>query len=693
MASKNINVLLSLVDRFTAPLRKPVEKTKEMERQIKKSSNAISNFGRGANNRFLSLSSSIARVGVSMAGLASFASIGAITAYADKAIEAAEKEIQVQTKLKTILSNVDSIRAGGDGAVEAASKQLNDYAGNLGKVGAVSKGTILNGMQQLATFQLNADQISLLSDGMADLLAQQKGINATGEDAIGIANLIGKAMTGNAGALSKYGITMSDAEKETIKNGTAMEKAATIATVLKNNVGGVNKALGETPEGKIAKTNRQYAAMAKDLGMMILPIKAKFVEAFGAILPIVSEKMHGVFAQVAQIMDKLVTWFQQNGDVLANALGNGLNMAVTAFSILGNAIIFFLNNANVLVPVLSAIVGGFVAFNVASTVVGVVKGITGAMKGAQTAMAAFNAVMAANPAVLIALAIAALIGLVVLLVMHWDEVKTAVESFGASAMGVIDGVIQWFVNLGQAISNSISSAIDVVSGFAISLVTSISDAINSVINAFFDWVVGVGEAILAMMMSIIEFGTFLASSAVEFVSSFLDPFSGIIDGVSEIFNGITDFIVGVFTGNWEQAISGLVQIFDGYFEVIRSIAEGVIGYISDRISAIGDKLEAAKNWITGGGGGDSQPDGLATGTPYFKGGDTYVNEGSRGELITLPSGSTIVPHDLSKQIVGNTNGGITVNLTINGNMIGNEEFMNECGQHITDKILLAMNNM
>lgn len=671
MASKNINVLLSLVDKFTAPLKRPIEKTKEMERQVKKSSNAFANFGKGANSKFLSLSSSIAKVGISMAGLASFASVGAITAYADKAIAAAEKEIEVQTKLKTILGNVDSIRAGGADAINAASKQLNDYAANLGNVGAISKGTILSGMQQLATFQLNAEQISMLSDGMADLLAQQKGLNATEEDAVGIANLIGKAMTGNAGALSKYGITMSEAEKATIKNGTATERAAIIAQVLKNNVGGVNKALGETPEGKIAKVNRQYAAMAKDLGLMLLPIKAKFTETFGAILPIVREKMHGVFEHVSEIMGRLADWFAANGDNLAKALTNGLNIAVTAFSLLGNAIVFFLDNANILVPILSAIVAGFVAFNVITTVIGFVEGIKTAMAGAQTTMMAFNAVMAANPAVLIALGIAALIAVIVALVMHWDTVKESVVSFGNAALNAVNSAIQWFSNLGETIVTSIGQAIDAVLEFCVELLTYI------------------GEAVINMMMPFIEFGAFITSAAAEYVDNFVGPFSGILDGVTVIFQGIIDFLTGVFTGNWDLAISGLVTIFTGYFEMIRSIADGVLSWIESKISAIGNSIESAKNWIAGGGNTPHN----ATGTEYFRGGDTYVNEGNRGELITLPNGSQIVPHDLAKNMLNNSGGGITINFTINGNMIGNEEFMNECGQHITDRLLATINNM
>ncbi len=670
MASRNINVLLSLVDRFTEPLKKPIEMTKDMEKQVRKTSNSFSSFGRGLNNKFLSISSSIAKVGVSMAGLASFASLGAITAYADKAIASAEKEIEVQTKLKTILGNVESIKAGGSGAVESASNQLNSYAANLGKVGAVSKGTILNGMQQLATFQLNADQISLLSDGMADLLAQQKGINATGEDAVGIANMIGKAMGGNASALSRVGITMSEAEAETIKNGTAMERAATVAKVLQNNVGGVNKALGETPEGKIVKTNRQYAAMAKDLGMMLLPIKAKFVETFGAILPIVREKMGGIFSQVTTIMDKLATWFQSNGDQLANALGNGLNLAVKAFEILGEAVMFFLNNANVLVPLLAAIVAGFTAFNAITTVVGVFKSFQAATKGAQTTMAALNMVMAANPAVLIALAIAALIALIVVLVMHWDQVK-------AVATAVWEAIANEVAYVSNAISTFIAGIVAWFSEAWNTIETTVSSVWNSIVSTCYEFV-----------MAVIAYVAYL-------YEGFIETFSPIVDAVSQIFNGITDFIVGVFTGNWDQAWSGVTEIFKGYFDVVKSIAGGVIDWVTEKLNWIGDKIAAIKETagnviakVTG-----NNENHNATGTQYWQGGQTYVNENNRGELINLPNGSQIIPHDESMRQLANKQGGVVVNVNIDGNVIGNEQFLDQCGKFVTEKVILAMNNM
>ena len=38
---------------------------------------------------------------------------------------------------------------------------------------------------------------------------------------------------------------------------------------------------------------------------------------------------------------------------------------------------------------------------------------------------------------------------------------------------------------------------------------------------------------------------------------------------------------------------------------------------------------------------------MARGTNNFQGGMARINEGGRGELVGLPNGTTVVPHDLS----------------------------------------------
>lgn len=50
----------------------------------------------------------------------------------------------------------------------------------------------------------------------------------------------------------------------------------------------------------------------------------------------------------------------------------------------------------------------------------------------------------------------------------------------------------------------------------------------------------------------------------------------IIEGVMDVFGGLIDFITGVFSGNWEQAWNGIVDMFKGIFNLIPTIVEGII---------------------------------------------------------------------------------------------------------------------
>ena len=80
----------------------------------------------------------------------------------------------------------------------------------------------------------------------------------------------------------------------------------------------------------------------------------------------------------------------------------------------------------------------------------------------------------------------------------------------------------------------------------------------------------------------------------------------------------------------------------------------------------------------------------ATGTNYFEGGWTHVNENG-GEIMNLPNGTQIIPHDISTKMGGGYT--ITNNITVDGNIIGNDDFVNQLGNTITNRITLALSNM
>lgn len=75
----------------------------------------------------------------------------------------------------------------------------------------------------------------------------------------------------------------------------------------------------------------------------------------------------------------------------------------------------------------------------------------------------------------------------------------------------------------------------------------------------------------------------------------IDAVMPIIESIMDILGGVITFITGVFTGNWEQAWDGIVNVFKGIFNLIPSIVEGVI---NGAIGIINGIIEGI-NGITG----------------------------------------------------------------------------------------------
>lgn len=78
----------------------------------------------------------------------------------------------------------------------------------------------------------------------------------------------------------------------------------------------------------------------------------------------------------------------------------------------------------------------------------------------------------------------------------------------------------------------------------------------------------------------------------------------------------------------------------------------------------------------------------ATGTAYFGGGFTHINEHG-GEIIDLPTGARIYPADKSAKMVDNKPN-ITVNVNIGGNIYGTETAANEIGEIVVSRIIDAI---
>lgn len=181
-------------------------------------------------------------------------------------IAKANSATEVQTKLTTIMRQRM-------GATEADTAAINDSVAAQTKLGIVSGTVQKSGLQQLATFASQRQTLQTLLPAMNNLLAQQKGLNATSEDAVGVANLMGKALMGNVGALTRVGITLSDHQKELIKTGDEYTRASTLAQAITDNVGNMNAELAKTDAGQVKKTQMAFAGIEVAIGKAIAPFQ------------------------------------------------------------------------------------------------------------------------------------------------------------------------------------------------------------------------------------------------------------------------------------------------------------------------------------------------------------------------------------------------------------------------------------
>ena len=139
----------------------------------------------------------------------------------------------------------------------------------------------------------------------------------------------------------------------------------------------------------------------------------------------------------------------------------------------------------------------------------------------------------------------------------------------------------------------------------------------------------------------------------------------------------------------KTAFGGIRDSITGSFSAAKEKVAGFFSWLNQKIESVpilGSIYKGGKNavsWIA------DRLDGNAMGTPYWRGGLTRVNERG-GEIMRLPSGTQIIPHDVSVKAAGGRS--VTVNVNIQGNVIGNREYTEQVGEYVGRKVLAALGN-
>ena len=222
------------------------------------------------------------------------------------------------------------------------------------------------------------------------------------------------------------------------------------------------------------------------------------------------------------------------------------------------------------------------------------------------------------------------------------------------------------------------------------------------------WVVGLGTALALVKVAQFASGVMNAIKTVKLFATTV----GTIVAANPVVLAIVAAIaaISLLVANWDKVKAKAGELWDGIKTVFGGIKDSIVGafnsakeavgsffsWIGDKLSALDGAIESvpvigsiyrgikgAGSWVI------DKVTGHATGTSYFPGGWTRVNE-QGGEIMRLPGGTQIIPHDVSRRMVGGTT--VQVYVTVQGNVIGNQAYAESLGETIAQKLLRALRN-
>lgn len=155
------------------------------------------------------------------------------------------------------------------------------------------------------------------------------------------------------------------------------------------------------------------------------------------------------------------------------------------------------------------------------------------------------------------------------------------------------------------------------------------------VNAFFQGVSDIA----------VEVFNFMGGYISNIFGGIIQNFQNFFDAGKRIFTGFIDFITGIFTGDWERAWNGVVNIFGGIFDMIAAMAKAPLNTMIGLINAFLGGLNNIKipKWVPGVGGKSFSISTL----PYLAEGGHVLNGqaivGEAGpELLSNKNGKTTV---------------------------------------------------
>lgn len=545
-----------------------------------------------------------------------------VVAFGKQSVEAARNAEETTAKFQQIAKN--------NNWSDVQQKSLLGLNKTLSQTGVVSGGVLKAAQAQLGTFALTADQVKTLTPALADLIANNKGYAATTQDGVTMANLLGKVMTGSATALKKYGVTMTAAQEATLKNGSASEKAAMAAQVLEANFGGVNRALANTPQGKMTILQHEIAGLKVSVGNDLI---AAFGGVGGAVIKMVQAVeplITGLFDRIAKIADVI-------GPPIEKALGavtdkinglsqNGLGQSLTSLAGPIGAVTGLLG--------MSGLGGAVSALGVDRIPVlgNVLKGFGGMLGGLSSpimlVVAALGALIATSPELrqdfgnMLQMVFATLQQAFIQLEPSLKELGAAVMDLINTLMPVVTQALDAIIPALQPIIACLINSLVPVINSLLPVVTTVINAITPIIQALTPVITTMAQTIGQVLQALVPVIQMLAGvvqvvvqavcgfvtatlmptiqAIAPFVTAIVGNITQVLRGITGVVKGVVDLVAGIIDGDWRRAWNGFKQIVGGAWNIVAGVLSGVGNFILGCFAGAGTWLVNAGRSIING---------------------------------------------------------------------------------------------
>ena len=323
------------------------------------------------------------------------------------------------------------------------------------------------------------------------------------------------------------------------------------------------------------------------------------------------------------------------------------------------------------------------------------KGIVGIFgKIGPAAKAAFASL--SGPVGIAIAVIAALIIAGILVYKNWDKIKKKAKEVFTKIKPIIMPVVNQVKAMAAGIKNAFIGIVNGVKVRVKHMKKQMAELANAAKPVF--------AKIKAFLSQIIAFLAKVMVKRIQVTLAILETIIKtkitqiklIVNGIMDVLSGIISFVTNVFKGNWKAAwedVKGIFKtIWDTFTGVIKAPLNGMIDLVNRAIGSLNRLKISIPDWVPKWGGKTWSPSipsipHLYTGTNNWPGGLAVIND-QGGEIVDLPQGARVYPHEKSKEMMRPN-----INITISNMSVREEADIDRIASALYNRMELAWSNV